>query len=263
MVLFNDNVNITYNNKKYTIIRTHYKSKLVPILLDQDIYDKINDKARNWYITNTGNIYTIIENKNMYLHEIVYIMNNNKLKYPIVHINKIPLDNRIENLMEDRQNKQIKKNLNKKKRTIKLKDIDVDKIPSFIWYMKDDGEHGERFQIQLGAINWKSTSCDKLSLKYKLEETKKYLRQFKEQNNREFLENSMNSDLNVHGIKLKHEFYDIMKKNNMNFIYSNQKNTDILLKEDLSGLNNVEKKLLNDFNINNRLTTYQRYLYIK
>ena len=129
--------------------------------------------------------------------------------------------------------------------------------------MKDDGNHGERFQIQLGNINWKCTSCEHLSLKYKLEETKKYLRQYKQKNNDDFLKNSMNSDLNIHGIKLKQEFYNILKNINLIYEYTTEKNTDILLQEDLNGLNEIEKKLLNGFNINNKLTTYERLKIIK
>jgi hypothetical protein len=263
MVYFTDVTDGVFNNKKYTIIKIPYKSIIVPIMLDTDIYDKIKDKKRNWNITNTGNIYTRIQDNNIFLHEIVYILKYGKNKYPLVHINKIPLDNRIENLIEDKPNKDILKNLNKKTRTIKLKNINVDKIPSFVWYMKDDGNHGERFQIKLGNINWKCTSCNELSLRYKLEETKKYLRQYKQINNQEFLRNSMNSDLNINGIKLKEEFYNILKKINMIFEFSLEKNTDILLQEDLNGLNEIEKKLLRDFNINNEISTYERYLLIK
>jgi hypothetical protein len=264
MVLINDVYNIRYNNKEYTILKLPFKHTTVPIILDKNIYDKIKNSNRSWNISNNGSVYTNIDGKLLYLHEIVYLINNKKAHLlPIIHINKIPLDNRIENLMEDKQNKEIKKNLNKKSRTIILKDIDVDKIPSFIWYMKDDGDHGERFQIKLGSINWKCTSCDKLSLKYKLEETKKYLRQYKEKNKREFLENSMNSDLNENGIKLKREFYEILKKNNMNYLYNIENNTDILLRENTSGLNKIEKKLLEEFNIDNNISTYNRYLEIR
>jgi hypothetical protein len=267
MVYFKNITETSYNNKKYTIIKIPYKSIIIPIILDTDIYNKIKDDKRCWNITNNGNVYTKIQDNNsntiIYLHEIAYILKYGRNNYPLVHINKIPLDNRIENLMEDKKNKDIRKNLNKKSRTIKLKNIDVDKIPSFVWYMKDDGEHGERFQIKLGNINWKCTSCNELSLQYKLEETKKYLRQYKEQNNIDFLRNSMNSDLNINGIKLKKEFYDILKKINLIFDYSLDKNTDILLKEDLTGLNEIEKKLLQDFNINNKISTYERYLLLK
>ena len=263
MVYFTNITETKYNNKTYTIIQIPYKSTTIPIILDKYIYDKIRDDKRCWYITNTGSIYTKINDNSIYLHEIVYILKYGKNKYPLIHINKIPLDNRIDNLMEDKNNKNIRKNLNKKIRTIKLKNINVDKIPSFVWYMKDDGNHGERFQIQLGNINWKCTSCEHLSLKYKLEETKKYLRQYKQKNNDDFLKNSMNSDLNIHGIKLKQEFYNILKNINLIYEYTTEKNTDILLQEDLNGLNEIEKKLLNGFNINNKLTTYERLKIIK
>ena len=84
------------------------------------------------------------------------------------------------------------------------------------------------------------------------------MRQYKEENNENFLEHSMNSDLNIHGINLKKEFYKILEKNNMNFKYTFSNNTDELLKENLKGLSKIEIKLLNDFNINNEQTTYER-----
>jgi len=275
MVLLTDNIDITYNNKKYSIIKVPYKRYKVPILLNKDIYTTINGYNKNWTLNSAGYLYTTINNKSIYLHDIIYKLTKlNKLndkynlskkdnKYHILHINKIPLDYRIENLMEDRPNKNIKKNLQKKSRTIKLKNINVDSIPSFIWYMKDDGVHGERFQIDLGDIKWKTTSSSELSLRYKLEEAKKYLRQYKIKNNVNFLENSMNSDLNTHGIKLKQEFYKILEKNNMYYDYSFTNNTDKLLTEDLSNLTNIEKNLLKEFNIDSNITTYQRLNFIK
>lgn len=261
MVLLTDNIDITYNNKKYTIIKIPYKTHKVPILLNKDIYNTIIGYNKNWTLNSSGYLYTSVNNKSIYLHDVIYKLSNKDNmtnKYPILHINKIPLDYRIENLIIDKPNKNIKKNLQKKSRTIKLKNIDVDTIPSFIWYMKDDGVHGERFQIDLGDIKWKTTSTPELSLRYKLEEAKKYLRQYKIKNNNNFLENSMNSDLNAHGIKLKQEFYKILEKNNMYYDYSFTNNTDKLLSENLTGLTEIEKQLLKEFNIDSNITTYQR-----
>jgi len=258
MVLLDTKTDIIYNNKNYSIIEFPYKKIKVPIVMNKDISDIIIKYDKNWSINSSGMIYTKLKDKNVYLNEVIYTIKNKAFKYPILHLNKIPLDYRIENLIQDEPNKNIKKNLNKKQRTIKLKNINVNKIPSFIWYMKDDGVHGERFQIELGNIKWKTTSTDKLSLRYKLEEAKKYLRQYKEQNNDIFLENSMNSDLNIHGINLKKEFYKILEKNNMNYKYTFSNNTDELLKENFKGLTEIEIKLLNDFNINNEQSTYER-----
>ena len=45
--------------------------------------------------------------------------------------------------------------------------------------MKPNGSHGDRFMVEIGDVKWKTTSSKKLSLKYKLEEAKLFLRQLK------------------------------------------------------------------------------------
>lgn len=260
MVKFTDIINTTYNNKRYTVIKIPYKTTIVPVILDTDIYNSIKKSNKNWNISQNGTIYTTFNDNTLYLHEIVYYLKNNKKNTrPLIHLNKIGLDNRYENIIEDTVNKDIKKNLNKKSRTIKLKSIDTSKIPSFVWYLKEDNSHGERFQVELGDIKWKCTSCEHLSLHYKLEETKKYLREYKEQNPVQFKIYSMNSDLNETGIKLKKEFYEILNSINMNYKYTIESNTDELLKEDISKLNKLEKRLLKEFSINSEETTYDRF----
>jgi len=259
MVKFNNTIDTIYNNKRYTVIKLPYKKTIIPVILDTDIYNKIKKNDRNWIISSNGTLYTNIDNGTLYLHELVYyIKNGKKNNKPLIHINKIGLDNRYENIIEDTLNKYIRKNLNKKSRTIKLKSIDTSKIPSFVWYLKKDDSHGERFQVELGNIKWKSTSSDKLSLNYKLEETKKFLREYKQKNPIEFKKNSMNSDLNENGIYLKKEFYNILKNVNMIYEYSINSNTDLILKEDLSKLNKLEKILLNEFKIDSNETTFDR-----
>jgi transcription termination factor NusB len=194
---------------------------------------------------------------------VYYIKNGKKNKRPLIHLNKIGLDNRYENIIEDVCDKNIKKNLNKKSRTIKLKSIDTSKIPSFVWYLKKDDSHGERFQVKLGNIKFKCSSSNYLSLNYKLEETKKFLREYKEKNPIEFKKNSMNSDLNENGLLLKKQFYDILKKVNLNYEYTINSNTDILLKEDLSKLTKLEKNLLKDFSIESNESTNDRLKKLK
>jgi len=259
MVKFDDITNIQYNKKKYTVIKVQYKGNTVPIVLDASIYNKIKNYDKNWLISPSGSVYTMQDNKMLYLHEIVYILHHEKKnKYPLVHLNKISLDNRIENLIEDGKNKQIKKNLNKKSRTIQLENINVEKIPSFVWYLKSDDSHGERFQVDLGDLKWKTTSCDKLSLKYKLEEAKKFLRQYKTRKPEEFMKNSMNSDLNADGIQCKKDFYKILNRVGMNYECNINDNTSELLKSDESGLTRIEKKLLKEFDMDSSITTYDR-----
>ncbi len=257
-----DAVNTIHNNKKYTIIRVAYKSKYIPVVMDTDIYERVKRNNLKWHVSQSSTLhtlYTLIKDNTLYLHEIVfYLKNGRKNNRPLIHLNKVGLDNRCDNIIEDSCNKIIRKNLNKKARTIKLKSIDTSNIPSFVWYLKKDASHGERFQVELGNIKWKSTSSDRLSLHYKLEETKKYLRQYKEYNPSQFRENSMNSDLNEAGVKLKKQFYDILKAVNLNYDYSINSNTDELLKEDTSKLCKLERKLLSEFSINSSQTTYDR-----
>jgi hypothetical protein len=259
MVKFDNTIDTIYGNNRYTVIKLPYKNTIIPVILDTNVYNHIKKNDRTWIITSNGNLHTNIDNGRVYLHELVYyIKNGKKNNKPLIHINKIGLDNRYENIIEDTLNKNIKKNLNKKSRTIKLKSIDTSKIPSFVWYLKKDDSHGERFQVELGDIKWKSTSCNKLSLNYKLEETKKFLREYKQKNPIEFKKNSMNSDLNENGIFLKKQFYNILKNVNMIYEYSINSNTNLILKEDLSKLNKLEKILLNEFQIDSNETTFDR-----
>ena len=97
-----------------------------------------------------------------------------------------------------------------------------------MWYLKEDNTHGERFIVDIGDIQWKSTSSKKVSLKYKLEETKKYLRFLKEDRNDLFSDYSMNGDLNSDGLNLIKSFVKISQDagfKNINDI-SDTKNTN-------------------------------------
>ena len=63
-------------------------------------------------------------------------------------------------------------------RTIVLEDNCVisDMIPPYVSYMKPNKTHGSRFIVKFDKITWKSNSSKKLSLAYKLEQTKKFLK---------------------------------------------------------------------------------------
>jgi hypothetical protein len=125
------------------------------------------------------------------------------------------LDNRRDNIFYDSYDKKFKKNLKKKKRTIKLPEnslIKPDLIPTYVWYLKENGTHGERFSVNIGDKKWKTTSSKKVSLLEKLELAKDYLKNLKKTNPEYFLTFSMNGDLNKQGYELKKSFIDIIKK---------------------------------------------------
>ena len=86
-------------------------------------------------------------------------------------------------------------NYKKKKRTVKLPEgcnIEPNELPTYIWYLKENGSHGSRFSVEVGNIKWKTTSSKKVSLRYKLEEAKKFLRELKKTNSDLFNKSSFN-----------------------------------------------------------------------
>ena len=268
MVLLKNFVSVTYKNRDY-IVFSMKKYIEIPVVIDKEIYNFIKNEPRHFYINDNLMIYTKIkiEDKliDIYLHEIVMKLNKSvqsvKSSYKaILHINKINIDNRLSNLTFDTINKEQTKNLHKKERIIDLSEygICVDSIPSFVWYLNEDDTHGDRFIVEMGPLKWKTTSSTKLSLRYKLEEMKKFLRLNKGMNPELFKDYSMNGDLNDAGLNLKKEYYEIIKLAGYPYKFQNVYNTDDLLKEDLSGLSKIEIKLLREFNLDTKETTNDR-----
>jgi len=170
---------IKYSNKNYGIFELKYKNVGVPVIMDWNDFKQIKNINKSWYINDYGAVVTrhIINNTNseIYLHELVlafkslddynndinndatnkYIKNKDGEKKPIVHINKFGIDNRRINLMYDDTDKNTNKNLKKKKRIIELPEnsnIDPDEIPTYVWYIKPNGSHGDRFIVEIGSI---------------------------------------------------------------------------------------------------------------
>jgi hypothetical protein len=246
-----DNNNIVkIDDNEYIVISIKYKKLILPVVLDYHIYLRIkNIIDTNTFLSNDrGHIYTVYNRNILYLHDIVLRLHKKKINsLPIIHINKINMDCRIENLMFDNKNKEINKNLNKKTRTIDLpkeSNININDVPTFVWYVKPDDTHGERFMICIDNITWKSTSQKDLSLRYKLEETKRFLRNLKLSRPDIFKRYSLNGDLHVFGQKLKDDYYKIINKANFNYVFTKSVNTDTLLKENLKNLSRNEILLL-------------------
>lgn len=252
-------ISIEFNNKKYTVASIKYSrlsENTIPILLDRDTYKIIKSYNKLWYINEKNRVYCIHNNNNkdytIYIHELVMKLNKNEryINKPIIHINNIYFDNRIENLQFDTTNKDHSKNVRKKKRTINLKKygINVNTLPTYLWYQNPDNTHGNRFIISISnEIFWKSTSSKRVSLRYKLEEAKKYLRYLKEERPDIFNDYSMNGDLTEKGISLYKEYYIMINRAGFTIELPTQDNTDKFLKKDLTGLSNAEVYLLYNF----------------
>lgn len=263
MSLLDSLVTVEYHNKKYTVAGIQHSNNIIPILLDREIYKTIRKLNKRWYINDKNHIYCIHNQNNtdnmniVYLHEVVMRLNpevNKNLinKRPIIHINKIHFDNRMENLQFDVPNKDHSKNTRKKHRIIDLDkyNINVNNLPTYMWYLKPDQTHGDRFVIEFpNGISWRTTSSKKVSLRYKLEEAKKYLRYMKVQRPDLFDAYSMNGDMTAQGHRLLREYNMMIGKAGYTMGTKIEKdNTDMILEPDISDLTSTEIEMLDEFN---------------
>lgn len=262
MSKFKNSQHIETDNGEFAVIPFKFKNQLYPIILDRDVHKILNKLDKKWYVNDKGGIYTVDKsnNTNVYLHDVVKLIdhkaNNTKLEdKAIIHLNRIPFDNRLVNISYDTVDKKYKKNLKKKKRTAKLpksSGVIISDLPTFMWYIRSSGSHGDRFFISVGDIQWKSTSSSRLSLKYKLEESKKYLRNLRETRPDIFTQYSMNGDFTEKGNILLKEYLTIAKNGGFTNLkmFSMDKNTDKFLEEDTDELSTFEKTLLEKVNPN-------------
>jgi len=275
MVLMYDK--IRYNNKDYAIIQLKYKNIPVPVVIDWNDLKFINKLDKKWRCNDVGQVscnHTYDDtNKDILLHEIIMALKESKntQNKPIMHINRMNLDNRRENLIYDTSFKNTNKNTKKKKRTVELphkSGIDPDEIPTYIWYVKPDNTHGDRFMVDIDNVQWKTTSSNKVSLRYKLEEAKAFLRNLRDEKPELFDEYCMNGEYTKDGKELLNSFYDIIYKGKYDHIkeIDMENITDKYLEENLDELADpYEKTLLQsrfkseDKNISTNLPKYCYY----
>lgn len=253
-------VTVEYRNNRYTVAIIRVSGHQIPILLDREVYKAVRKLNKKWYINDKNHIYCLHQKDGetqypVYLHEIVIKLSKHTdlsvlRSRAIIHINNIHFDNRLENLQFDLPNKDYSKNTKKKSRIIDLSDhgIDVDKLPTYLWYLKPDTSHGARFTIDIpGQIHWRTTASKKVSLRYKLEEAKKYLRYIKKTRPDIFESYSMNGDLTAIGLRLLKEYKMMIKKAGFSMNDPDNNKTDMFLTQDISGLSTFEIFLLHSF----------------
>lgn len=247
------------NQGNYVIVNAKYKNTHnIPVLLDAKDGEYIKSLNKQWRCANNGMVYFLYEKGNIvheiYMHEIVMALkmqdkNLRKESNSILHIDRIGLDNRRINLIYDTHDKDINKNLRKKKRIVELpveSGIRPSDLPTYVWYLKPNDSHGERFIVHIGDMKWKTSSSKYLSLRYKLEEAKKYLRHLKVTQPYIFDDYCMNGEFTKQGKQYASEFFTIVQENGYNYDNTVIKNnaTDRYLKENLDGLSEDEVLLL-------------------
>lgn len=273
---------VRYKNRDYAVLHIKYKDGMIPSIIDWEDLKWIQNLNKQWKCNKSGIVYCLHTynglTKEVYLHEIIMASkeeNKRKQKRPILHINMIGLDNRKLNLVYDTQDKPSNRNFKKKRRTISLPEesgIKPDEIPTYIWYMKPDDTHGERFMVEIGDINWKTTSSKNFSLKYKLEEAKSFLKELKKERPEIFENYSMNGDYTKDGKILLNSFYSIIHRAGYKHItrYLPTNNTDKLLKIkdkniDISLDTDKRRRVLNNIPVELGVTTNNlpQYCYYK
>jgi hypothetical protein len=254
-------ITVEYHKNRYTVAVIQHANNKIPILLDRNIYKIIKRLNKKWYINDKNHVYCLHTQKDentaypVYLHEVVVrfspeINTNHINQKPIIHINNIHFDNRIENLQFDVPDKNYSKNTRKKSRIINLMQygIDVNNLPTYMWYVKPDQSHGDRFTIEIpNGISWRTTASKKVSLRYKLEEAKKYLRIMKSERPDMFEEYSMNGDMSCTGLRLYREYNMMIGKAGFEIDKPIVDRTNQFLIKDISDLTNFEIYLLQIF----------------
>ncbi len=208
---------IEYNGNKYTIGKVINNNSYIYFIIDQEDYPKIKDYSWhskcNAYIGHTVSVDD--KRRELYLHNMIM----NRLGFPgkgsketVDHINRIGYDNRKENLRIITQSEQ---NINQKKRKRKIElpedsGLTSEDIPKHIWYVKANGNHGDRFAIELKTenITWKTTSSKSIPLKDKLQQAKDKLQEYYKIY--PYL-NPENEHINSKYNKLLESYYNIIK----------------------------------------------------
>jgi len=172
---------VSYNQKIYVVGHIIKNGEEHKFIIDTGDYETVSKYS--WHIVSDNYIATtVLHNNNrkpLYLHNL--IMNRDAFRgkgqtESIDHINRNGLDNRKENLRLISQSEQ---NINqvKKKRNVLLPStcgVNSDDIPRHIWYVRENGLHGDRFAIEFKTegIVWKTTSSKKITLSEKLIQAK-------------------------------------------------------------------------------------------
>lgn len=209
---------ILYNNSYYVVLTILHKKNRIQFVIDYNNLYKVAN--RSWHISSGIYIATNVildggKVKEVFLHNMLKInssLDNSERKY-VIHINNNFLDYRLENLrlVDETEYQQLK---SKRARTIILPPdcgFLANDIPKYVSLIKANGNHGDRFIIEIQALNIsrKLSSSKKLTLKEKLDEAKSILKEI--YNNYPELRPSITDEMKE---SLKKSFNDILELSN-------------------------------------------------
>ena len=116
-------------------------------------------------------------------------INDNLESKSVMHINRLNYDLRKCNLVYINETNNTIKNLPP---DFIISDSEMTYLSKYVSYIKPYGTHCDRFVVTVGDTKWKTTSSCKVSLRYKFEEAKKYLRELRHHHPRTFRRYNIN-----------------------------------------------------------------------
>jgi hypothetical protein len=105
--------------------------------------------------------------------------------------------------------------------------------------------------VEVGDVKWKTTSSKKLTLNYKLEEAKKYLRELMKTRPDLFEDFSMNGDYTKEGNELMENYYAIVHKAGFDNIKKEEPTANTLEYLKPGNISRKEKSILRNQNLLN------------
>lgn len=223
---------VAVDDKIYTVVICKDGKYFV---MDYDDEEKLPNKT--FYIGANGYA-ACTNNHSTELVHLLLLPNEDEAK-SVDHINRIQSDNRKINLRLASNHVQRKNQI--RKRSSSECPLDLSCIPSYIWYVKANGHHGERFCVEIDDYVWKTTSSKQFGVRYKLEEAKKHLRHLIRTRPELFCDTPFHGELSERAQQLKQEYIEILRRAHVDYV---DQDPIQYLEEDLTGLSDEEVKLL-------------------
>ena len=182
---------VKHNEKEYVIGTILRNGEPIEFVFDKEDYESVSQRA--WHFASEHYISSAFQcgdgkRRELYLHNLVMgvdLFPGKGAKQSIDHINRNGLDNRKENLRLITQSQQNIHQIKKKRNVILPENcgINPNDIPKHVWYVRAQGQHGDRFAIEFKTENicWKTTSSKAVSIQQKLAQAKLKLVELYEQ----------------------------------------------------------------------------------
>ncbi len=196
--LFNQQItNITYNGQKYSIIHVYYKKDIVPVVVNRCNINLIKNQLIKLECDDLCNISCVFAKPTQITKNLKELLNPQYKLNQINYVTDLHLDNR---------------NCNLKITKTKLKTLpnNILKLPEYIWYVKEDKTHGDRFYVKISNYKWTTTSSKKYTMRQKLDSAIQHMLEIRNINPEIFKMTNINDEMIMEKKKILDDFYNII-----------------------------------------------------